>query len=171
MKEIFNNKYIELSFFNTEAECRFFIKELNVNHILHLEGTDGPFTACIVFFNSFTNEKLFIITFNTYDDGTFINMLHWGSSDIFVLHTEAFLFLINDKLEVLHKSRTFFNVSLSITKGNNLLVLEETDIMLIKPSGEIILDEGLPDVLESWSISDNILKIVTSKGEKSCIIY
>jgi len=166
MKQINGNQYIKSFGFKTSQECSTFVSNQGIKNILSLDETYGDNSICYVCYNSLTHEKLFIITFSTDEDENNLSLLHWNESHLLVLDTGKEIYLIDNNLNL--KSSLEVTTPLAglyLTKGNNLLILEEASMRLISSKGEVLKSE-LFDLIENFSIVGSLLSIKTSEGSK-----
>ncbi|WP_065217910.1 MULTISPECIES: hypothetical protein [Butyricimonas] len=161
MKCIIENLYFKSYHFTTKQEALFFLNQQKINKYLFLDETDGEYLYCYACFDSLTSEVLLLIFFYSYQLEETLNFLYWPREDTLVLDTGECIYLIDINLNI----KTSINIGSSLIgmyliTHKKLLILEEISMKIIDINGTILKEEFF-DVIENFSISDNVLSIQT----------
>jgi hypothetical protein len=164
MKQIIDNRYIKWYKFSSSIEAISFIKHQNIQRSLSLEDTFGDNHYCYVCFHSLTRKKQFIVSFSSDESEERLNFLFWNS--LFVLDTGKKIYLIDGNLSI----KALFEINLCliglyIINNNRLLILEEASYKIINLIGEVLKSESF-DLIENFSIEDNLLLLQTSEDSR-----
>lgn len=164
MRQVVHNKYIRASVFSSSEEALSFLKSQHARYSLSIEDTSGDNYYCYVCYHSLTKEKLFVLSFRSDDSHDNLSFLFWNSS--FVLDTGENVYLVDENLNI----KAFFEITtpligLYTISHEKMLLLEEAYMRVIDYSGRILKSE-LFDLIEDFSIKDNVLFIQTSKENK-----
>lgn len=164
MKQIVQNKYLKGFRFSSSEEASIFFKNQKANNSLSIEGTLGDNYDCYVCYHSLTKEKIFVLSFSSDEDEDNLSFLFWNNC--FVISTGKNIYLINDALNIKACLEiTTALVGLYIISNERLLLLEEAYLRVIDYNGRIV-EKELFDLIDDFSIKDNVLYIQTSEGEK-----
>ena len=162
MKQITNNRYVKPFRFTSSREISDFIKNQGNVKFLYFEETYGDNYYCYIFYNALTKEKLFILSFRSEEIEENLNFLFWNENKLFVLDTGNYIYLIDNKLDIVKKIDVNTPlIGIYLTHKNDLLLLEEASLKLIDSKGNI-LKEKLFDLLEDFNLENEILSICTS---------
>lgn len=165
MKFIFNNMYIESKMFESFRAFSHFIETQNVKK-LKLEESQGDKYYCYLGCDSLSQKKLFAVYFESNQKESDLNILVWNKKTLFVLDTGMYLYFIDEALNIKSVFEIFTPlIGLHITKGGNLLVLEEASVRLINDAGEILKSQ-LFDYIENFHIKDDQLSFQVNGEEK-----
>ncbi|MCP3660259.1 MAG: hypothetical protein GY830_08120 [Bacteroidetes bacterium] len=164
MKQIINNNYLKSFKFLSWNEASTFLKNQKTLKSLSIEDTFGDNYYCYVCYHSLTGEKEFVLSFSSDESEDNLIFLYWNN--LLVLHTGKNIFLIDEFLHIIVSLEiTTPLIGLYLINKENLLILEETFMRVINYKGEIIKSE-LFDLIENFSIKDNLLSIQTSEENK-----
>jgi hypothetical protein len=166
MKHILGNRYVKVYRFTTSQEATFFVSNQKINNILSLEDTFGDNYYCYIGYHSLTSEKLFTISFSSDEEEENLSLLLWPELNLVAINTGRNIYLVDYEMNI----KSSFDISttligLYITKGNNMLILEEASLKLVSSSGKILQDE-LFDFIEDFRIDNCRLFIHTSIEDK-----
>lgn len=160
MKQIIQNRYFKVFSFSSSEEALIFSNNQNANKSLSLKETFGDNYYCYVCYHSLTQEKLFVLSFSSDESEDKLNLLYWNN--MIVLDTGKNICLIDKAVNIkVSLEITTSLVGLYVINDKKLLVLEEAFIRVINYEGEVIKSE-LTDLIEDFSIKDNLLSVSTS---------
>lgn len=164
MKQIVNNKYIKGFKFSSPEEVATFFSNQKANCSLSIEDTFGDNYYCYVCYHSLTEEKLFALSFSSDENEDDLSFLFWNS--LFVVDTGKNVYLIDETVNIKTSLETTTAlIGLYEINSENLLVLEEAYMRVIDCNGQTLKSE-LFDLIEDFSIKDNVLFIQTSEENK-----
>jgi hypothetical protein len=164
MKFIVNNNYIKSYCFESYRDFSQFIEGQDIKK-LKLEESHGNKYYCYLGHDSLSQKKLFAICFESDKKESDLNLLVWNSKKLLVLDSGMNLFFVDDNLNVKFVLEMLTPlIGLHITKGDNLLVLEEDSARLISAEGDILKSESF-DFIDDFSIENNLLYLQVN-GEK-----
>lgn len=164
MKQIIQNKYLKGFRFSSSGEALIFLNNQKANNSLSLENTFGDNYYCYVCYHSLTKEKLFTLSFSSDENEDNLSFLPWNNC--FVMDTGKSIYLIDEFLCIKTSlDITTPLVGLYIINNEKLLILEEAYMRVIDYNGQIVKSE-LFDLIENFSIKDNVLSIQTSEENK-----
>lgn len=166
MRQIIKNQYIEEFCFNSSLEQTSFVSKVNVNHKLSLDGTYGDYYYCYTFCDSLTQEKNFTLSFSNDTDKEYITIFLWDKRDIIIVSFDSSIFFIDLSVFRVIKELDISTPLIGFYQINEakMLILEEGYIRIANDSGEIIQDKNT-DLIEYFSIDNNVLLIQTNKSE------
>ena len=111
-----------------------------------------------------TQEKLFSLSFSSDESEDNLNIMYWN--DLIVLDIGKIIYLIDDFLEIRSSIEiTTPLVGLYVINDERLLVLKEAFVKVINNKGEVVRAE-LTDLIEDFSVKDNLLFIQTNEENK-----
>ncbi len=161
MKYIFKNKYLLINKFGSSKEALDYFNNTDVRKKISLEESYGEYYYCLICYNSLTKEKIFAIKFSADENEIDLSVLFCDEL-LFVMSTGKNIYLIDEELKITTCIEiTTPLMGLYLTKGNNLIILEETSCKLIDMKGGII-KEKMFDLIENYRIEDTKLYIHTS---------
>lgn len=164
MKQIIENRYIKSFKFASSQEASTFVNNQEAKKHLSIDDTFGDNHYCYVGYHSLTKEKQFVLSFSSDESEDNLNFLFWDS--LFVLDTGKNLYLIDESLNIKTSLEiTTPLVGLYLISKEKLLILEEAYMRVINYSGDTVKAE-LVDLIEDFSIKDNLLSIQTSEENK-----
>mgnify|MGYP003429414724 CR=1 FL=1 len=164
MKQVIKNTYIKGFRFSSEEEALTFLKNQKAERSLSLEDTFGDSYYCYVCYHSLTRERQFVLSFSSDESEDNLNFLFWDN--MLVLDTGKNIYLIDENLNIKTSLEiTTPLVGLYLISNEKLLVLEEAYMRIINYNGDIEKAE-LFDLIEDFSINDNLLSIQTSEENK-----
>lgn len=164
MKQVFNNSYIKVFKFTSSEEASNFANNQGANKVLSIDDTFGGIHYCYVAYHSLTKEKLFVLSFSSDENEYNLNFLYWDNS--FVLETGKNIHLIDETINIKASLEvTTPLIGLYLVKKERLLVLEEAYMRMIDRNGDIVKAE-LFDLIEDFSIKDNLLSVQSSEENK-----
>jgi hypothetical protein len=164
MKQIIENRYLKEFKFSSSEETTTFFNNQKAKRNLSIEDTFGENYYCYVCYHSLTKEKQFVLSFSSDENEDNLNFLFWGS--LFVLDTGKNIYLIDESLNIKTSLEiTTPLIGLYLINKEKLLVLEEAYMRVINYNGDIVKAE-LFDLIEDFSIKDNLLSIQTSEENK-----
>ncbi|WP_343786048.1 hypothetical protein [Wandonia haliotis] len=164
MRQINNNKYLREFVFSSAEEASTFFNNQTTEKKLSLEDTFGDNYYCYVCYDSLTKEVEFILSFSsdTSEDNLFF--LFWENR--LILDTGTTIYLIDKNLNIKSSLEiTTPLVGLHSINKDRLLILEEAYLRIIDSNGNIIKAE-LFDLLEDFSIKNNVLSIQTCEESR-----
>lgn len=164
MKQIVRNTYVKVFKFTSLQEVSDFVSNQEFKKSISIDDSYGDNYYCYVGYHSLTKDKQFIFSFSSYESDDNLNFLFWDK--LFVLDTGKTIYLIDESLNI-KKSLEITTplVGLYLINKEKLLVLEECYLRVINYSGDIVKAE-LFDLIEDFSIKDNLLSIQTSEENK-----
>jgi hypothetical protein len=166
MKQIVGNRYIKVFKFTSSQEVLIFLSNQETKNFLSIEDTFGNNYYCFVFYHSLTKEKQFVLSFSSDESEDNLNFLFWYEQKIFVFDTGKSIYLIDEKLSIKASFEiTSPLIGLYLINKDNLLLLEEAFMRVIDYNGKILRSE-LFDLIDDFSIKDNVLSIQTSGESK-----
>ncbi|MBC8619137.1 hypothetical protein H8788_15435 [Parabacteroides faecis] len=164
MRQVIRNKYLKGFSFLSLREALTFLDNQGVNKNLSLEETFGENYYCYICYHSLTQEKLFSLSFSSDESEDNLNIMYWN--DLIVLDIGKKNYLIDDFLEIRSSIEiTTPLVGLYVINDERLLVLEEAFVRVINNKGEVVRAE-LTDLIEDFSVKDNLLFIQTNEENK-----
>lgn len=164
MKQVIKNRYLKVFGFSSSEEALTFLNNQKAHKILSLDETFGDNYYCYVCYHSLTKEKVFALSFSSDEREDNLNLLYWNN--LLVLDTGKNIYLIDETLSIKALLEiTTPLVGLYVINDEKLLVLEETFIRVINYKGEVVKSE-LTDLIEDFSIKENLLSIQTSEESK-----
>lgn len=164
MRQVIRNKYLKGFSFLSLREALTFLDNQGVNKNLSLEDTFGENYYCYICYHSLTQEKLFSLSFSSDESEDNLNIMYWN--DLIVLDIGKKIYLIDDFLEIRSSIEiTTPLVGLYVINDERLLVLEEAFVRVINNKGEVVRAE-LTDLIEDFSVKDNLLFIQTNEENK-----
>ena len=164
MRQVIRNKYLKGFSFLSLREALTFLDNQGVNKNLSLEETFGENYYCYICYHSLTQEKLFSLSFSSDESEDNLNIMYWN--DLIVLDIGKKNYLIDDFLEIRSSIEiTTPLVGLYAINDERLLVLEEAFVRVINNKGEVVRAE-LTDLIEDFSVKDNLLFIQTNEENK-----
>lgn len=164
MNQIICNKYIKAYKFASSQEASTFAGNQITKNYLSIDDVAGDSYYCYVGYHSLTREKQFVLSFSSDENEDNLNLLYWD--DLLVLDTAKNIYLIDKSLKIKASIQiTTTLVGLYLISKEKLLVLEEAYMRVINCKGEIIKTE-LFDLIEDFSIKDNLLSIQTNEENK-----
>jgi len=167
MKLIVENKYIKTFSFRTYQESSTFVDKQEAKFKLSLNETYGDNFICYVCYDSLTQQKLFAISFESDEDLDNLNLLTWIENRLLVLDSGKRIYVIDDSLNIVSSLEiTTPLVGLHVINRDSLLVLEEASMRIINPEG-VVLKSELFDLMENFTIANDILFVNTSDGNKA----
>lgn len=159
MKIILENRYIKSYKFNNKVEHDIFLANQIISKKLILAEQGERYSYCYVGYNSLNSDKLFLISFDSYNSEGELNFLFWSKNNLMVIDNGSEIFFINENLEVISSYSIITPlIGFYITESNALLVLEEATMKLISSSGEILRSEQF-DLLDDYYVTDDVLHI------------
>jgi hypothetical protein len=165
MKQIVKNFYIKALSFTSPEEASFFVSNQRGNKYLSIDDTFGNNYYCYIGYHSLTKEKQFLLSFSSDQSEDDLNFLVWDR--LIVLDTGKTIYLIDEILNIIKSFEiTTPLVGLYLTNAENLLVLEEAYMRVINCKGDVLKAE-LFDLMEDFSIKDDLLLIQTNVGSKA----
>ena len=166
MRQVIYNRFIELLKFRSYKEISTFIANQTIKNILLLEESYGDTYYCYTGYHSLTNERQFIISFNSDEDESNLHLLFWLSAELLVIETGKAIYCIDNKLNIKYRFDFITPlIGLYVTNANNLLILDCISLKIINPKGTILQDDSF-DLIEDFSITDSYLSIKTSEGNR-----
>lgn len=164
MKQIIQNRYLRGFSFSSSEEASTFFNKQKASSSIFLEDTSGDNYYCYVCYHSLTKEKLFILSFESDENEDNLNFLFWNN--LLVFDTGKNIYLIDEALNV----KTTLEITTTLVgfyeiSNEKLLLLEEAYLRVINCNGEIVKSE-LFDLIEDFSIKDNLLFIQTSEENR-----
>lgn len=164
MKQIIENKYLKGFKFSSEDAALTFFNNQKAERSLSIEDTFGDNFYCYICYHSLTREKQFALFFSSDESEDNLNFLFWNK--MLVLDTGKNICLIDESLSIKTSIETTTPlVGLYLISNEKLLVLEEAYMRVVNYNGDIVQAE-LFDLIEDFSIKDNLLSIQTSEGNK-----
>jgi hypothetical protein len=164
MKLIVKNIYIQTFKFTSSREASTFMSSQASGKNLSIDDTFGDNYYCYVGYHSLTKVKQFILSFGSEENEDSLCFLIWD--DLFVLNTGKNIYLIDESLSVKTSLEiTTPLVGLFLVSKDKLLVLEEAYMRIVNNNGDIVNSE-LFDVIQDFSIKDNLLSIQTSEENR-----
>ena len=164
MRQVIRNKYLKGFSFLSLREALTFLDNQGVNKNLSLEETFGENYYCYICYHSLTQEKLFSLSFSSDESEDNLNIMYWN--DLIVLDIGKKIYLIDDFLEIRSSIEiTTPLVGLYVINDERLLILEEAFVRVINNKGEVVRAE-LTDLIEDFSVKDNLLFIQTSEENR-----
>jgi hypothetical protein len=167
MKQIIGNKYIKVFKFASSKEVSTFLSNQGTENCLSIENLYSDIYYCYVCYSSLTREKQFVLCFSSDESEDNLNFLFWDEQRVFVLDTGKNIYLIDENLNIKKSFEiTTPLIGLHLINKNNLLLLEEAFMRVVDYNGKILRSE-LFDLIDDFSIKDNILSIRTyDEGNK-----
>lgn len=170
MKQIIKNRYIKSWSFTSPQELSYFIGDQKFKNKLSLEDTFGTFFNCYIGFDSLTQEKLFVITFQSYSKDDGLNFMYWDEEKLFVMNSDEKIYFIDHQLNIKFSFEiTTPLIGLFLISDNKLLILEEAFFRLVNSYGKILKD-ALFDSILAFSLVDNKLIIKTQEVDNIYIL-
>ncbi len=164
MKQVIQNRYLKGFSFSSSEEALTFSNSQKVNKSLSLEKTFGDNYYCYVCYHSLTQERLFTLSFSSDESEDNLSVLYWNN--LLVLDTGKNIYLIDETVNIIASLEiTTPLVGLYVISNKKLLVLEEAFIRVINNNGEVVKSE-LTDLIENFSIEDNLLSVYTSEERR-----
>ncbi|MGJ1437887.1 hypothetical protein [Sphingobacterium siyangense] len=164
MKQVIKNIYLKGFRFSSAEEASIFFKNQKAERSLSFEDTFGDNYYCYVCYHSLTREKQFVLSFSSDESEDNLNFLFWDN--MFIIDTGKNIYLIDEKLNIKTSFETTTPlIGLYLISNEKLLVLEEAYMRIINYNGDIVKAE-LFDLIEDFSIKDNLLSIQTSEENK-----
>jgi hypothetical protein len=164
MKQIFKNSYIKVFSFTSSQEASAFANNQGTKKVLYIDDTFGDNYYCYVICHSLTKEKQFVLLFSSYENEDNLNFLYWDG--LLVLDTGKNILLIDESLNIKASIEVYIClIGLYLINKEKLLVLEEASYKIINSTGEVLKSESL-DLIEDFSLKDNLLLIKTSEENK-----
>ena len=164
MRQVIRNKYLKGFSFLSLREALTFLDNQGVNKSLSLEETFGENYYCYICYHSLTQEILFSLSYSSDESEDNLNIMYWN--DLIVLDIGKIIYLIDDFLEIRSSIEiTTPLVGLYVINDERLLVLEEAFVRVINNKGEVVRAE-LTDLIEDFSVKDNLLFIQTNEENK-----
>lgn len=164
MKQVFNNSYIKAFKFTSSQEASTFASNQGAKKVLSIDDTFGDNHYCYVTYHSLTKQKQFVLSFSSDENEDNLIFLYWDS--LLVLDTGKNIYLIDESINIKASLEiTTPLIGLYLVKKERLLVLEEAYMRMIDRNGDIVKAE-LFDLIEDFSIKDNLLSIQTSEENK-----
>lgn len=161
MRQIIENRYLKGFRFSSVEEASAFFNNQKAENSLSIEDSFGDSYFCYVCYHSLTKEKQFVLSFSSDESEDNLNFLFWNN--MFVLDTGRNIYLIDESLNIKTSlAVTTPLIGLYLIRNEKLLVLEEAYMRVINYNGDIIKSE-LFDLIEDFSIKDNLLSIQTSE--------
>ncbi len=168
MKQIIENRYLKAFKFSSLEEASTFFNNQKAKRSLSIEDTFGENYYCYVCYHSLTREKQFILSFSSDESVDNLNFLYWDS--LLVLDTGKNIYLIDESLNIKKSFEiTTTLVGLYLINNEKLVLLEEAFLRVVNYKGQIVKSE-LFDLIENFSIKDNILSIQTSEETKVIVL-
>lgn len=162
MRQIVQNSYIKGFRFHSLTEASTFINTQKISKSVLVNDTYGDNYYCYVCYHALSREKLFALYFGSDEDESNFNFLFWD--DLLVFDTGKDLYIIDQSLSVVQVLEiTTPLIGLYQIGIERLLLLEEGYLRIINRRGEI-LNDRLFDLIEDFSIKDNLLFIHTNEG-------
>jgi hypothetical protein len=163
MNQIINNIYVKIFNFTYLQELLTFVGNQFVEKKLFIENSSGDNYYCCIGYHSLTKEKKFLLSFSSYELEDRLDFLYWDKS--FILSTNDNIYLIDEDLKI----KTSFEINTSLVglyllNKDRVLILDEYSYKIINSKGDI-LDTKIFDLIENFSITDNILSIQTNNDE------
>lgn len=101
MKIVFNNKYYTFICFSNIKESRRFIEQHSAAKILYLDDTYGDYYYCCLIRDVLSGNVETVIGFESFLAEKDLNLILLENSDVFILDTSNYVFLINEDAEVI----------------------------------------------------------------------
>ena len=159
MKLICNNIYTTLRRFESFREFSIFINNQSINS-LSLK-TIGDAYYCLSIHDALTQEEIKRINFCSDKMEEDLNILLWHNARLLVIDTGVQVYFINSEYTVSASFEiTTPLIGFYVTKNNNLLILEEATLQLVTSRGNILKNKAF-DMIEKFSIKDDVLSIIT----------
>jgi len=169
MRQIFRNHYIKVETFNFNKDWAAFIDKQNAERVLSLMDVQGDNYYCYIFCHALTGEEEFFLSFSSDHKQEELSLIHWPYSDLIVLETGRNIYLINTDFTVRATYPTLYPLlGMYVTANNTLLMLEDIALRIIEAQGNIIASDTF-DVIEDFSIVNDLLTIQTGAGERKII--
>jgi hypothetical protein len=164
MKQIVKNSYIKAFKFTSSKEASSFVSNQGAKKHLSVDDTFGDNYYCYIGYHSLTKDKQFILSFSSDENEDSLNFLFWDS--LFVLDTGKSIYLIDESLNIKASLEIATPlIGFYLINKERLLVLEEAYMRVVNYNGDIVMAE-LFDLIEDFSIKDNLLSIQTSEENK-----
>lgn len=164
MKQINGNIYIKVFKFDSSQELSTFVRNQGAEKNLSIDNAFGSNYYCYVGYHSLTRDKQYVLSFSSDESEDNLNFLCWDG--LLVLDTAKNIYLIDESLNIKASIEiTTPLVGLYLINKEKLLILEEAYLRVINYKGEITKTEVF-DLLEDFSIKDNLLSIQTSEESK-----
>jgi hypothetical protein len=164
MKQIIENRYIKTFKFTSSKEASTFVRNQGVEKYLSIDDTFEDNYYCYVCYHSLTKEKQFVLSFTSNESDDNLNFLFWNT--LLVLDTGKNIYLIDESLKIKTSLEiTTPLIGIYLISKERLLVLEEAYIRIVNYNGDIVKAE-LFDLIENFSIKDNLLSIQTNEENK-----
>lgn len=164
MKQIIRNSYVKTFKFTSLQEMSAFVSNQGVKNHLSIDDILGNNYYCYVGYHSLTKEKQFILSFSSDESDDNLNFLF--CDNLFVLDTGTNIYLIDESLSIkVSLEITTPLIGLYLINNEKLLILEEAYMRVMDYKGEIVKSE-LFDLIEDFSVKDNLLFIRTSEENK-----
>lgn len=160
MKVIYNNTLISLLVTKSYREFVEQITKQETNKIVALnENNNGIYYYCILGKDSLTQQNMFSMTFSSDCEESNICFLIWDK--LFIVSTGSAIYFVHSERIEIETSFNFFAplVGLHLTKGNNLLILEELSYKVVSCKGEIVMESQFDDIIEDFNLKDEILSL------------
>lgn len=168
MKQIVDNIYIKEYRFLTKKENDYFFENQKIKNRLCLEKTFGEYYYNYIYIDSLSQEKLFVISFNSDENNDNLSLLFWGSQKIYVVDTGMYIYMIDYNLNVISVTNIEVSlIGLYVIDDHRLLILEEANMRIMNNKGDIIKEKTF-DLIEHFSIKDCILQV--KSGSKHEIV-
>lgn len=165
MRQIINNRYLEVFKFSLKAEAETFFNNQSIGHVLKIDDFLGDYYYCYVVRNSLTGKGDYLLFFSSDKQEENLNFLFWNTN-LFVLDVGQNIYFLDKELNIKSSFEIITPlIGLFLTKGNNLVVLEETWYRLINDDGQVLSNESF-DLIENFSLSDDKLFIQTAEENK-----
>jgi hypothetical protein len=164
MKQIIKNCFIKTFKFTSSQDASTFANNQGVKKLISIDDTIGDNHYCYIGYHSLTKDKQFVLSFSSDENEDNLNFLLWDS--LLVLDTGKNIYLLDESLNI----KTMLEITtpligLYLINKEKLLVLEETYMRVINHNGNVVKAE-LFDLIEDFSIKDNLLSIQTSEENK-----
>jgi hypothetical protein len=164
MKQIIENKYLKGFKFLSPEESLAFSNNQKAEKYLSIEDSFGDNYYCYVCYHSLTKEKQFVLSFSSDESEDNLNCLFWES--LLVMDTGKNLYLIDENLNIkAYLEITTPLIGLYLINKEKFLLLEEGYMRIIDCNGQILKSESF-DLIEDFSIKNNLLSIQTSEENK-----
>ena len=170
MKQIFKNRYLKVTSFNSHNELNEFVNNLKVKSNLDLKDSFGDYYYCYSFINSLTSEKEFCITFSTDEKVENLSILVWDAMGLFILYSGVKIYFIAQDLTIVNSfDITSPLVGLQVLNNDKILILEEVTMKVIGANGKIQQEDHF-DLILNFHLEGNKLSITTDEYEKNYIL-
>ncbi len=153
--------------FSSFQERKVFLSNQETKNVLSIDETFGDNYLCCICYHSLTNEKQFVLSFNSDEDEENLNFLFWDKHKTCILDTGRCIYFIDDLLNpVASFELTTPLVGLYLVEEDKLLLLEEAFFRVVNFRGTLLKSASF-DLIVDFSIDNNKLTIQTSKGSQS----